>query len=104
MDSLDLVNVSNSLNVFLSEYVCQLQSYDPEHVDILNQLSDILKSLKKIEGDFNLKKSMFIRKKECIYKCVCHCCKATGVYNMYNFKCDDCNKRYGRESNIIIKF
>ena len=45
MDSLDLESVSTPLNVFLSEYVCNLQSHDPEHVDILNQLSDILKSL-----------------------------------------------------------
>ena len=44
MDSLDLQSVSTTLKVFLSEYVCNLQSYYPEHVDILNQLSDILKS------------------------------------------------------------
>jgi len=104
MDSLDLDNISNYLNVFLSEYVCHLQSYDPEHVDILNQLSDILKSLNKLSGKFNGKKSEFIRKKECIYKCEGYCCKAIGVYNMYNFKCDECNKQYGRESNHIKNY
>ena len=87
--------------MFLSEYVCNLQSYDPEHVDILNQLSDILKSLNKINGNFTGKKSQFIRKKECINKCKCYSCGAVGVYNMYNFKCDECNKRYGHESNHI---
>ena len=50
---------------------------------------------------FNGKKSEFIRKKECIYKCECYSCKAVGVYNMYNFKCDECNKKYGRESDHI---
>ena len=104
MDSLDLKSVSTPLKLFLSEYVCNLQSYDPEDVEILNQLSDILKSLKKFNSKFDGKKSEFIRKKEYINKCKCYSCGAVGVYNMYNFKCDDCNKRYGRESNIIIKF
>ena len=45
MDSLDLKSITISLKVFLSEYVCQLDSYDPVHIDILNQLSDVSESL-----------------------------------------------------------
>ena len=48
MDSLDLKSVSISLKVFLSVYICHLESYEPEYVDILNQLSEISKSQNRI--------------------------------------------------------
>ena len=36
--------------------------------------------LKTINSKFDGKKSEFVRKKECIYKCECYSCKAVGVY------------------------
>ena len=98
MDSLDLQSVSTPLKVFyLNMFViCNLMT-----LNMLIYLSDILKSLNKINGNFNGKKNQFIRKKEFINKCKCYSCGAVGVYNMYNFKCDECNERYGHERNHI---
>ena len=98
MYSLDSKSIIISLKVFLSEYVCQLDSYDPVHIDILNQLSDVSKSLFKINFQFDRKKREFKRKMKYINDNKCYLCEAVGVYNMYNFKCDKCNEKYGREN------
>jgi len=75
MYSLDLKSIIISLKVFLSEYVCQLDSYDPVHIDILNQLSDVSKSLFKINSQLDRKKREFERKMKYINdnKCYISC-------------------------------
>ena len=70
------------LEVFLNEYVSNLEFNDAGHVYILNQLNDILTSFYKIDNQIIHKIVEFKDRKEHIANGLCFSCRATGVYDI----------------------
>jgi hypothetical protein len=55
MNSLNLKNVMNQLNVFQNQYINQLDTKDEKQISILNQINKIANSLEKMDIDLNKK-------------------------------------------------
>ena len=90
MENLDFKSVIKPLEVFLNDYVTNLEYNDPAHICILNQLNDSLTLFCKLDNQIIHKIDEFKDRKNHIAKGMCFNCRAVGIYTINNSQCDKC--------------